>query len=664
MSAPTIEPLCRDWQASNHQALSAALTALRRRLEAQRGNTEQNASAEDAEREYRELAATMSPPPALETITALFGLSKFERVILLLCAGVELDASFPGLCAAANIDVHHGGPTFGIALSVLPEPHWSALAPDGPLRFWRLIELAGGGAASAPLTTQALRIDERILHYLAGIPQIDERLAGVVERAAPVERLTENQEELAERIASAWKVSRIAPPVPSIQLHGPDPESTRLIAARACAAAGLDLYLMPAAAVPAGGAERHSLEKLWQREAALSSGALLLECDGPEGMDAGRYGAILAFIEAAHFPLIVSSRDRLPAVRRRTVALEVARPSSEEQSSLWRATLGDLAADLDGSLGMLTSQFNLPAHMIHSAAAQAQAGASPDAVLEGLWDACRSQASARLDDLAERVTSSADWDDLVLPETQKETLREIAAHVRQRSKVYEAWGFGHRNSRGLGISALFAGTSGTGKTMAAEVLAAELRLDLYRIDVSSVVSKYIGETEKNLRRIFDAAEAGGAILLFDEADSIFGKRSEVKDSHDRYANIEVSYLLQRMECYRGLAVLTTNMKAALDPAFLRRIRFVLRFPFPDAPQRVEIWRRVFPSGTPTHALDFDRLGQLNVAGGNIRNIALNSAFLAAEENEPVGMSHILRAARSEYAKLDRTLTDAESSGWE
>jgi SpoVK/Ycf46/Vps4 family AAA+-type ATPase len=178
-----------------------------------------------------------------------------------------------------------------------------------------------------------------------------------------------------------------------------------------------------------------------------------------------------------------------------------------------------------------------------------------------------------------------------------------------------------------------------------------------------VVSKYIGETEKNLRRVFDAADDGAAILLFDEADALFGKRSEVKDSHDRYANIEVSYLLQRMETYRGLAILTTNRKEALDPAFLRRIRFVVEFPFPDAAQRVAIWRGIFPAQTPTEGLRIDRLARLNAAGGHIRNIALGAAFLAADAGEPVRMLHLLQAARNEFAKLERPLTDSEIAGW-
>ncbi|MBM4321833.1 MAG: ATP-binding protein, partial [Deltaproteobacteria bacterium] len=233
---------------------------------------------------------------------------------------------------------------------------------------------------------------------------------------------------------------------------------------------------------------------------------------------------------------------------------------------------------------------------------------------------------------------------------------------RQRSKVYQAWGFEKKGERGLGVSALFSGGSGTGKTMAAEVLAGELRLDLYRIDLSQVVNKYIGETEKNLRRVFDAAEQGAAILLFDEADALFGKRSEVKDSHDRYANIEVGYLLQRMETYRGLAILTTNLKNAMDPAFLRRIRFIVQFPFPGPAERAEIWRRIFPAETPVADLDPERLARLNVSGGSIRNIALHAAFLAAATGGPVHMAHVYEAARTEYAKLERPFHAGEVGG--
>ena len=240
---------------------------------------------------------------------------------------------------------------------------------------------------------------------------------------------------------------------------------------------------------------------------------------------------------------------------------------------------------------------------------------APEALTARLWEASRAQARPRLDDLAQRIQTTGTWDDLVVPAAEARMLRAIESHLAHRATVHDTWGFGAAGGRGLGLSTLFAGSSGTGKTMAAEVLACSLRLDLYRIDLAGVVSKYIGETEKNLRRVFDAAERGGAILFFDEADALFGKRSEVKDSHDRYANIEINYLLQRMESYRGLAVLATNRKGDLDSAFLRRLRFIVNFPFPEPAQRAAIWRRVFPRDTPTEGLNVDRLARLNVAGG-------------------------------------------------
>jgi len=282
---------------------------------------------------------------------------------------------------------------------------------------------------------------------------------------------------------------------------------------------------------------------------------------------------------------------------------------------------------------------------------------------DDVWDVCRSLARPKLEDLAQRIVPGATWDDLVLPDLQKKTLRQLATQVRHRMKVYETWGFAQRGRRGLGVSALFTGVSGTGKTMAAEVLARDLRLDLYRVDLSSVVSKYIGETEKNLKLVFDAAEDGGVLLLFDEADALFGKRSEVRDSHDRYANIEVGYLLQRMEAYQGLAILTTNLKSSMDTAFQRRLRFTVNFPFPDAAHREAIWKKVFPEATPTSNLDPRWLAQLNVTGGNIRNIALNAAFLAAESGTPVSMANLAEAARLEALKIERPLSDAETRGW-
>jgi SpoVK/Ycf46/Vps4 family AAA+-type ATPase len=274
----------------------------------------------------------------------------------------------------------------------------------------------------------------------------------------------------------------------------------------------------------------------------------------------------------------------------------------------------------------------------------------------------RVAARGGLEGLAERLDSATRFEDLVLPDPVMAQLREIGSQLRLRERVYGEWGFGARGTRGQGIAALFTGDSGTGKTLAAEAIANEAGLDLYRVDLASTVSKYIGETEKNLARLFDAAEASGAVLLFDEADALFGKRSEVKDSHDRYANIEVAYLLQRIETYRGLAILTTNLKSALDRAFLRRLRFVVTFPFPDAALRARIWQRALPPAAPVQGLDFAQLGRIKVAGGSIRNIALGAAFLAAARPGPIDGQCIAAAARAEFAKLERSGADASLEG--
>lgn len=371
-------------------------------------------------------------------------------------------------------------------------------------------------------------------------------------------------------------------------------------------------------------------------------------------------------IGSLHTPLLVSSRQPQPNRSRARAIFYTGKPTRPEQADIWRASLR--GAQFDGAIESLVGQFSLGAVAIRSAAQRGDALAhmaheSHEQLAQRLWDACRIEARPRLEGLAERIQPYATWRDLVLPAKEQEQLRQIAMHVGQRVKVYEQWGFGERSARGLGISALFAGPSGTGKTTAAEVLASELRLDLFRIDLSQVISKYIGETEKNLGRLFDAADQGAAVLLFDEADALFGKRSEVKDSHDRYANVEVSYLLQRMEAYRGLAILTTNRKTALDQAFLRRIRFVVEFSFPEIAQRAEMWRRIFPARTPTEDLNIERLARLRVSGGNIQNIAMGAAFLAADSGQPVRMEHLLTAARMEFAKLETPLSDAEVAGW-
>jgi hypothetical protein len=651
--SPTPSTLSPSWEEANKASLMAALADLRGALEKLLPPTENRETRKEA-------ADSAEDPPALETLCENFGLSSFERKILLMCAGVELDSRFTALCAALNQDRRSPLPTFSLALAAFEDAHWSALAPGRPLRYWRLIELLPGDS----LTGSPLRIDERILHYLTGIRSLDGRVRAVVDPVGRPDWVPPSGQAVAQQLAE--RISRgdrqAAPPV--VQLCGGDPAGRRAVAAAGFHLMGANLYVMSSQAVPRGVPDVDLFIRLWERECALDPCGLLLECDDAPSPDAAGEASLKRLIETLRSPLSISTRDRMKPAERRVVTFELPRPTASEQVELWNRALGLAAPALNGEVETLVSWFSLSARTIDSAVAETmQSSDSPEHTAAALWDACRKQSRPRLEGLAQRIEPAASWDDLVLPEKQKQLLSQIAIHVRHRNQVYTKWGFGSRGARGLGISALFSGPSGTGKTMAGEVLANELRLDLYRIDLSQVISKYIGETEKNLRRVFDAADEGGAVLLFDEADALFGKRSEVKDSHDRYANIEVSYLLQRMETYRGLAILTTNRRDALDTAFLRRIRFVVEFPFPEAPQRAEMWLRAFPQQTPTEGLRIDRLARLSAAGGNIRNIAMGAAFLAADAGEPVRMSHLLAAARGEFAKIERPLTDQETAGW-
>ncbi|UCF90306.1 MAG: ATP-binding protein [Desulfobacterales bacterium] len=599
-------------------------------------------------------------------LVGYFGLSPFERDLLLLCAGTELDSRMADLCALCQGDPLRRTPTFGLALAVLPEAHWSALTPDGPLRYWRLIEVGPGDF----LTTSPLRIDERILHYLAGTPHLDERLRGVVVPVHASAELSPCHRDISERISRVWSKALPEQSPPLIQLCGKDRQTIRAVVVQSCRANGLGLFRLAAADIPGSTVERTALIRLTERESLLSAATLLVEWDDtvePDRLHPSRF-----FIHNFRNMLLVSTREPLSFPERISVRFSIASPSASEQREVWVQVLGPLASRLNGHIDRIVSHFRMNGSAIRAAgneilqaldSAPGDRESANDPLATNLWEICRTQSRPQFNNLARRIPATAHWDDLVLPEPQKQTLRELVASVRQQARVYEEWGFAERSPRGLGITALFHGPSGTGKTMGAEVLANELRLDLYHIDLSTVVSKYIGETEKNLRQVFDAAEQGGLILLFDEADALFGKRSEVKDSHDRYANIEVSYLLQRMEAYRGLAILTTNNKSALDPAFLRRIRFVIQFPFPDASQRAEIWKRIFPGRTPVRDLNERKLARLNVAGGNIRNIALNAAFLAADQDRPVTMGDIRQAAQSEYLKIEKPLSAAETRDW-
>jgi ATP-dependent 26S proteasome regulatory subunit len=601
-------------------------------------------------------------PPSLAQLCHQFHLSPFERDILLLCAGVELEADFAPLCAIAQADAQRPYVTFSLALAVLAETHWQAFTPQAPLRRWRFVDIGAGNV----LTSSPLRLDEQILHYLMGDVHLNQQLVQLGAISLPTTPLVPSHAQLAEQLANTWYLAaQTKAPLPVLQLCSKDSTSQRAIAAAACEQLNLKPYLVAVTALPLDMPMLLQVQCLWEREYWLNRVVVLLEWDELDTADPKLSAAIAQFIDLIRTPVMLLTQTRQRQHHRPLVTFEASSPTKAEQRSLWETALSPIAPTLNGQIEHLVSHFNFSAAAIHSVSLKLhiQTTNETEPTHNHLWQICRTQSRPRLDELAERIEATVSWDDLVLPEQERQVLRDVAIQLKHRTQVYEQWGFGDRGQRGLGISALFAGASGTGKTLAAEVLANALQLDLYRIDLSAVVSKYIGETEKNLGRVFDAADVSGVILLFDEADSLFGKRSEVKDSHDRYANMEVSYLLQRMEAYRGLAILTTNLKGSIDQAFLRRIRFIVQFPFPDATQRAEIWRRVFPNQSPTQDLDPVKLAKLNIAGGNIRNIALNAAFIAAADNQPIQMTHLLQAARSEYVKLERPLTDTEVKGW-
>jgi hypothetical protein len=607
-------------------------------------------------------AEKTDPPPALLILSQRLGLSRFEQQVLLLCAAMELDTRIALLCARAQGEPNKPYPTFALAMVLFEEPAWDVLSPERPLRYLRLVEISQSGAM--PLTASPLRADERIVNYIKGLNYLDDRLSPLLTSITTADfQLPPSQQKVVDSILHHLKQVSSMRNLPVIQLTGLDSGSKRLIAGRVAAALGLFLYRLSVETLPQQQAELETFARLWERDALLLPVTLYLDARDtePGAADAvTQKGTPLnRFLARSSGLFFFDTHDVWPGLGEKTSAFTVATPTPAEQLAAWKEVL---ALATNGSPAALAGQFNLNTMIIRDIAqtAFAEGTENEHAMHEELWKLCLASTRPRLEALAQRLDPKAAWDDIVLPAEAAGLLRQIADQVRQRMKVYEEWGFNQKMNRGLGINALFAGESGTGKTMAAEVIANELKLDLYRIDLSAVVSKYIGETEKNLRRVFDAAEDGGVILFFDEADALFGKRSEVKDSLDRYANIEINYLLQRMEAYRGLAILATNMKSALDQAFMRRLRFIVNFPFPGMAERKIIWQKVFPAQTPTLGLDLDRLARFNLTGGAINNIAINAAFLAAMKQPPqVTMPLILEAARTEFRKLEKPINEAE-----
>jgi hypothetical protein len=621
--------------------------------------------------------AAKNPDLPLTVLTRRFGLSSFERDILLLTASAEIDTGLPPLmanvpgAAPAAAGRHH--PTFALAMAALPDPSWDALSPERPLRAHRLIEVHQAGAVS--LLAAPLRIDERIAAYIKGLDYLDERLVPFLTPLVDPGTLPPSQEEIAENL-SRWLAAEDSRGL--LQLTGTYASAKCDVAGHAAALAGRRAFAVHADSLPPG-EELATFLRLWSREALLEP--LVLFVQALEGVAplAGEETKPVVHqrspreLSRIAGPCLLDVRTPLPELDA-VPMVPVSPPTDLERRALWRDALAvEGHPPHEATVLRLAGEFKSSASQLAGTAGRARewaqlqggdaAGQAGDAAGHAWADRVQ-HAGAALAGVTRWVDPRATLEELKLPSMERQQLERLIAHARLRSIVQSEFGFSERSARGMGLTALFHGESGTGKTLAAEVVANALGLGLAVADLATLKSKYISESEKNLGRIFDAAEEGGAVLCFDEADTLFGKRSEVKDSHDRYANLETNYLLTRMDTFRGVCILTTNQKHALDPAFMRRLRFVVAFPFPGVGERKAIWETVFPAQTPVGKLDYDRLARFQLSGGSIFNAAFAAAHAVAADttadpDRRVELGDLLDAIRWELLKLERPVGASE-----
>ena len=595
----------------------------------------------------------------LRRLQRMFGLDERDVDLLVAAIAPDLDARFERLYGYLNDDVTRRRATIGLALEL------SGLSPmDGAARA-RLSSAAPlvrdvlllVEDPDRPLLGRSLRVPDRVTSHLLGIDVAEPDLLEVLEPVAPVIEATRSAALERALRSGMWPVH-----LRETGMASGVATATASIAALGASSLMVDLGRVAATARP------EDVIRSAVRETRMM-GAVLVAIGVEAAAD--RAPRLIARVAEARCPtILVGSHTWDPTWSTSVpVHLDAPPPAGDDRRSVWEAALattGDAAATNGHARALLeaTDAFRLTAPQVARATRSAQMRAVVDErALEpaDLQAGARAQNAAGLERLARRVEPRADWPDLVLPPEAGAQLAELTLRARHRERVLDDWGIGARSARGRGITALFAGESGTGKTLAAEVIANHLGLDLYVIDLSTVVDKYIGETEKNLDRIFAEADRVNGVLLFDEADALFGKRSEVRDARDRYANIEVAYLLQRMERFDGLAVLTTNLRANLDDAFTRRIDVIVDFPMPEEDDRLALWRIHLPEGLPQAAnLDLDFMARrFRLSGGNIRNICLTAAFFAADADAAVTMAELIRATEREYRKLGRLTVEAE-----
>jgi hypothetical protein len=590
----------------------------------------------------------------LRSLARAFALDALDVELFLVALAPDLDPRFERLYGYLHDDVSRRRASVGLALELAlgsrRATDSTARARLGPLAPLVRTGLLLVEDADRPMLTRALRVPDRVIAHLLDDDAPDALLEPLLATSVEVE------------IAEVEPLVRIMAGGLSLAYLRERPgASGRSLAWTALATLGrpcvaLDLDRLSAADDPAAIALAAS------REARLRGAGLVV---GPvEALVERGPTAVRAFAELAGPVLLTGARAWDPAWSREPpLVIETPVPEVALRHDVWaRALDGDAPDGFDPAVA--TIAYRLAPEQIDRAARAARSAsgaAGRPMVVDDVWAGARAQNAAGLERLARRLVPSVGWEDLVLPPVVEQQLRELTARARHRDLVVGEWSMGAKGSRGLGITALFAGDSGTGKTISAEVLAGDLGFDVYVIDLSTVVDKYIGETEKNLDRIFTEADRVNGILLFDEADALFGKRSEVKDARDRYANVEVAYLLQRMERFDGLAILTTNLRSNVDEAFVRRLDAIVDFPMPEEPDRLRLWRRNLPDRVPQEAdLDLEFLaGRFRISGGNIRNICVTAAYLAAAADRAIAMADLIRGTEREYRKLGRLTVEAE-----
>jgi hypothetical protein len=639
-------------------------------------------------------AARSGRSSRFDQLCARCSLTPIDREVLLIALSPEVDRRYRRVYAYLHDDFTRGIASVGLIVDILAPllgttdrlSLLSRFEAGAPLVQQGLVELMAARADDMkPLSQRHVRVSDATAGWLLGVPRMSETVAdrarwmGVPE-APPSYAMPLG---LVAKLQTVGDRVKESPRDVTVFLVGKEARACRAASDQLCHLLDRPVVTLELGAFLSSG--EHMLVDIGQalRDAFLFGAAL--QVMGFPDVSTEEPGAVRN-LEAAwrriqtYRGLIVLPAIDVPppswlSEERHSVPVRVEDPNFRERVVVIRSMLEacDIPVDIDEEeISSVANRYRMNRHQFQQAVAYARdlAWARHDdveMVFDDLVAGARAQFSRDIGSLARRIEPSFKLPDLVLPKREKDHLTELIAFVERRGQVYETWGFQDKFPRGTGAKALFFGRSGTGKTMAAEVIAGQLGLDLFKVDLSSVVSKWVGETEKNLGAIFDRAEEAQAVLLFDEADSLFGARTNVGSAVDRYANLETNYLLQRVEEYDGIAILSSNLKANIDEAFTRRFHFVLEFPFPDRPAREEIWQRAFPKDAPLAAdVDFDFLAErYKFTGGNIKNSILRAAFLGASEGDgaEIGMVHILQGVMREYQNLEREVTERDFGPW-